>query len=64
MINKEDVVDWKYHPVTVELFEHLRGRIEGLKTEIADGVLSSDPRLLAFKAGAIQALQDILDTDF
>jgi anti-sigma28 factor (negative regulator of flagellin synthesis) len=39
-------------------------RIEGLKEEIADGVLDVDPKQLAFKAGAIQAFKDVLETDF
>jgi hypothetical protein len=59
-----EVAEWKYHPVTVEFFNALRHRIEGLKDEIVAGALDGDPRHLAWKAGAIQSIQDILDTEF
>jgi hypothetical protein len=60
----EEVAEWKYHPVTVEFFAILKDRVEGLRDEIVANILDSDPRLLAWKAGAIQAILDILDTDF
>jgi hypothetical protein len=63
-LEKSDLGDWKRHPVTQEVFAELRMRIEGLKEEIADGVLDVDPKQLAFKAGAIQAFKDVLETDF
>lgn len=64
MIHPSEVAEWKYHPITVEFFTELRHRVEGLKDEIVGGVREADPRDLAFKAGAIQALLDVLDTDF
>jgi hypothetical protein len=63
-VKKQDVVDWKQHPVTVEFFMELKSRIEGLKEEIVGGVLSESPELLTFKAGAIQAFRDIQEIDF
>jgi hypothetical protein len=64
VISEGEVADWKHHPVTMEFFTALRHRIEGLKDEIVDGTISADPRLLAWKAGAITAIADILDTEF
>lgn len=64
LINREAVAEWKYHPVTMEFFEAIKQIIAGLKEELVDNALGGDPRLLSFKAGAITALKDILDTEF
>jgi len=63
MLHREEVLDWKSHPVTKELFNELARRVEGLKNEVVAGAVDGDPRNLAYKAGAIQALLDVLDTD-
>lgn len=60
----EEIMDWKLHPITKEFFEAIRRNVEGLKEEVISGVIDSDPRTLAFKAGAITALRDVLDVDF
>ena len=62
--NIEVIKEWKYHPVTQEVFAELRERIAGLKDEITAKVLDADPRQLAYMAGAVQALQDVLDTEY
>lgn len=59
-----DVAEWKYHPVTQEFFNAVKRNIEGLKEEIVGMALDADPRKLAYKAGAITALRDILDVEF
>lgn len=59
-----EILEWKQHPVTQEFLHELKKRIEGLKDEIVSGTLDADPRLLAYKAGAICAMNDILDLDF
>jgi hypothetical protein len=64
VISAEDVAEWKYHPVTLEFFESLKVQMDGLKEEIVRNTLDADPRLLSWKAGAIQAIRDILDTEF
>jgi hypothetical protein len=64
VISREEIVDWKHHPVTMEFFEAIKQRISDLKEELVDNALSVDPRVLSWKSGAIQALRDILDTDF
>lgn len=60
---KLDVVDWKHHPITIEFLEAIKERIEGLKHEVVTSAHTEDPRVLAYKAGAIQAFSDVLDVD-
>lgn len=60
---KRDVVDWKHHPVTIEFLSAIRERVQGLKDEVAGSAHTEDPRILAYKAGAIQAFSDVLDVD-
>jgi hypothetical protein len=55
--------DWKRHPVTHEVFIELKARIAGLKDEIVGGILGDDEKLLAYKAGAIQAYNDVLNIE-
>lgn len=63
-MTREEIVEWKHHPVTMEFFDAIKQRILGLKDEIADNARYGDPRDLAFRSGAITAFQDILDVDF
>lgn len=58
-----EVADWKHHPITMEFFLAIEERIKGLKDEIAGSAHTEEPRVLAFKAGAIQAFSDVLDVD-
>jgi hypothetical protein len=64
MSSETHVAEWKTHPITQEFFYELRRRVEGLKDEIVSKALDGDPRELAFRAGAIRALQDMLDIDY
>lgn len=64
MISREEVVNWKYHPVTMEFLEAIKQRIAGLTEEIIVNARQGDPRDQAYRAGAIQAFQDVLDADF
>lgn len=60
---KSEKYDWRRHPITMELFQALRERDEGVKEEILHGALDSEPRLLAYKAGYVQAIRDILSLE-
>lgn len=60
---KSEKYDWKRHPVTMEFFSELQERIEGVKDEIVQGALDTDPRVLAYKAGYVQAFRDILNVE-
>jgi hypothetical protein len=64
MTSREEIVDWKHHPVTMEFFEAIKERISDLRIEITENARYGDPRDLSFRAGAVQALLDILDVDF
>jgi hypothetical protein len=58
-----DFKDWKSHPVTKAFFSGVNRNIEGLKDELsyqAGDSLRND----AIKVGAIQALRDVLETDW
>lgn len=61
MTTKLDILEWKNHPVTKAVFDDLRQRIFGLKNEMVEQAVEEDARKLAFKAGAVNAYQDILD---
>lgn len=63
-MTKSDLVDWKRHPVTMQVFSQLRERIEQLKTELVGDAIEGDPRMHAFRAGAIGAYNDILNVEF
>lgn len=62
-MNKTEYVDWKSNPVTEEVFEELSQRVEGLKAELA-GSAGLDPLFDRFRAGAIQAFTDVLNTSY
>lgn len=64
MISREEVAEWKYHPVTMEFLEAIKQRIVGLTEELVANAREGDPRDQAFRAGAIQAFQDVLETEF
>ena len=63
-MTKSDFIDWKRHPVTEQVFSQLRQRIEYLKDELVGYATSGDPRELAQKAGAIMAMDDVLNIQF
>jgi hypothetical protein len=58
----DDFVSWKHHPITVVIFSELKARIEQLKEELVELARTGDGYLLAEKAGAVKAYQDVLDT--
>ena len=63
-MTKSDFIDWKRHPVTEQVFSQLRQRIEYLKDELVGYAISGDPRELAQIAGAIKAMDDMLNIQF
>lgn len=62
-MNKSDFIDWKSNPVTKLVFKELRSNIEGLKEELAS-TAGLDSRVDGIKVGAIQAFQDVIDSDY
>lgn len=62
-MNQSDFKDWQSYPVTKAFFNSVRERIEGLKDELSYQA-GSDPNADNRKAGAIQALRDVLETDW
>lgn len=62
-MNQSDFIDWKSHPVTQAFFKSVVINIEGLKDELSFQA-GSDPRNDGIKVGAIQALRDVLETDW
>lgn len=62
-MTKKDFVDWKQNPVTTDFFKQIQYRITGLKDELASSA-GINPRDDAWRAGGIQAFQDVLDSDW
>lgn len=60
-MTKEDFVDWKTNPVTKAFFSAIRENIEGLRDELVPAALNGETELAAAKAGAILALNDVLE---
>lgn len=62
-MNQSDFIDWKSNPVTKAFFNTVHNRIESLKDELGYQAGYS-PIHDGRRAGAIQALRDVLDTDW
>lgn len=62
-MNQSDFKDWQSYPVTKAFFVTVHNRIEQLKEELSYQA-GSDIRADSTKVGAIQALRDILETDW
>ena len=62
-MNRQDFKDWQSEPITKAFFISVTNRIEGIKDELSYQAGHS-PIHDATKAGAIQALRDIMDTDW
>jgi hypothetical protein len=63
MINSKDFTEWKAHPVTKLVFQHLQERSNAVKEVLADsaGIDSLQDR---FHSGYIAAVKDILLVQF
>lgn len=59
-MNRQDFLDWKRHPVTQQVMGQLQARIEELKDELVGQAQFGNAVLQSFKAGAINAYQDIV----
>lgn len=57
----DDFYSWKRHPITQTVMAEYKARREALIDELIEQTASGDPKLMAEKAGAIKAYQDILD---
>ena len=62
-MTKAEFLEWKTHPMTKAVFNKINERIYDLQVELG-GTAEADARADCMKVGAIQALQDIQDTDF
>lgn len=62
-MNKQDFIDWLSQPVTKAFFASVKERIDLIKEELSYSA-GQEPQKDAYKAGAIQALRDITDTDW
>ncbi len=62
-MNQSDFKDWQSYPMTKLFFASVQNRIEGLKEELSYQA-GENPRADNMKVGAIQALRDVLDTDW
>ena len=62
-MNLSDFKEWQSYPMTKAFFVSVHNRIEVLKDELSYQA-SEDSFKDAKKAGAIQALRDVLDTDW
>ena len=60
-MNQSDFKDWQSYPITKAFFTAVSNRIEGLKVELS---YQAGDDLALKKVGAIQALRDIMDTDW
>jgi len=62
-MTSNDFKDWQSYPVTKAFFVSVHNRIEQLKEELSYSA-GDNTRADNLKVGAIQALRDILDTDW
>lgn len=62
-MTKQEYLDWKSSPGTIEVFAEMRNRVEGLKEELAN-TAGENARLDGIKVGAIAAYNDILATTY
>jgi hypothetical protein len=57
----DDFYSWKRHPITLAVMGEYEARQKALIEQLVAQAATTDPRVLAEKAGAIKAYQDILD---
>lgn len=63
-MTKEEFVDWKHHPVTIQVFQELQHRISMLTEEVVEQTAYRTQSEMAEKTGAIKAFRDVLQTEF
>lgn len=59
----DDFYSWKRHPITQVVMGEYKARRDALVAQLVEQAATTDPRVLAEKAGAVKAYQDILDID-
>lgn len=62
-MNQSDFKDWQSYPITKAFFVSVHNRIESLKEELSYNA-GVNSEIDSKKVGAIQALRDVLDTDW
>ena len=62
-MTKSEYVDWKGHPVTLEVFRQIQRRINDLQEMLGESA-GADPRQDAVFVGAIKAYKDLVTIDF
>lgn len=55
--------DWKSLEITEEILNELKRRVENLKESLVESA-GVDPRLDAYRSGAIAAFKDVLSFEF
>lgn len=60
MITKDQWVDWKQHPVTIEFLKAIYRTREGLKEGIAEGQAESDKEMY-LAVGRTQGIKDCFE---
>lgn len=64
MILASDYLEWKANPVTKQFFVILRNRIYDLQTRLVGETLTGEGYPPAATAGAVRALEEILEKDY
>jgi hypothetical protein len=62
-MTKSEYIDWKNHPVTLEIFRQLQRRMNDLQEMLGESA-GVDPRQDAVYVGAIKAYKDLVTIDF
>ncbi len=63
MTEQEEFKDWKASPITKQFFTSIANRVYDIQVDLGTKA-GFEPIEDARKAGAIQALSDILDTEY
>lgn len=63
-MTKSDFIDWKASPVTKQVFAQVQERISDLKSRLVGETLDPTDANPAATAGAIRALEFVLDVQF
>ena len=62
-MTQADFYDWKRHPVTVQVFQQLAGRVRDIKDILAE-TAGKDPAQDREYVGAVKAYMDILEISY
>lgn len=63
-MTKSEFSEWRKQAITEIVFAEIRERVAGLKDEVVQNAAIGEFNLASAKAGAVIALEDILDVTF